>query len=146
MEEGRARSFRASNPIARADDQDRQSTTNKTKIQPAITNLALQILLLVRTHCRSLNPFKVNLDLDPAKSGPYITCVGNCAIVIGFERIATVAWKLVRSVVESLLELCFQPPLASKGSGGMMVSKASKGALSPFPTGLEVTIYEEREI
>lgn len=48
--------------------------------------------------------------------------------------------------MESLFERCFQSALASKGSGGITVSTASEGASSPFPAGMEVAIYEERDI
>lgn len=48
--------------------------------------------------------------------------------------------------MESLLEWCFQSPLASKVFGGITVSTASEGASSPFPAGMEVAIYEERDI
>lgn len=47
--------------------------------------------------------------------------------------------------MESLFERCFQSPLASKGSGGITVSTASEGASPPFPAGMEVAIYEERD-
>lgn len=40
--------------------------------------------------------------------------------------------------MESLLERCFQSPLASKVSGGITVSTASEGASSPFPAGMYV--------
>ena len=48
---------------------------------------------------QELESFRDNLDLDPAKSGPQITRIGNCAIAIGFERVVTVGWNMVRRVV-----------------------------------------------
>ena len=50
------------------------------------------------------------------------------------------------ALLESLFERCFQSPLALKGSGGITVSMASEGASSPFPAGMEVAIYEQRDI
>lgn len=127
--------LRIGDPPQPADHQD--TTCDNTFGAPNLIS-CLQAL-------QELESFQGNLDLDPAKSGPQTTRIGNCAIAIGFERVVTVGWNMARSVVESLFERYFQSPLASKGSGGITFSTASEGASSPFPAGMEVAIYEERD-
>lgn len=127
MAGARARSFGSSNPVARAtlrigdppQPADHQDTTRDNTF--GAPNLISWI------------------PLSPVPK------LHACSIATGFERVVTVGWNMARSVVESLFERCFQSPLASKGSGGITVSTASEGASSPFPAGMEVAIYEERD-
>lgn len=70
-----------------------------------------------------------NLILDP-KNGPCLKRVGNCVIAIGFKMAVTVTWTVVRIVIASLLDRCFEAPLARR-IGGMTVS-------TPFSKGREL--------
>lgn len=80
-------------------------------------------------HClqasKELESLSGDLVLIP-KNGPYLKRVGNCVIAVRFRSAVIIAWTVVNKILNSLLELCLESPLA-KGMGGMGVSTSALG-------------------